>query len=148
MHARSWGIYIEEHVLWLAEDSAGIKDHVKIEYMYIWILHAHNPLQVQFSWSYVASYKEFRNAISKEIRWVKHWSNLVWVTQGRPRFHSDACLNYHCMKQSIKSCKKIGQDGLQRSLFPYCLCFSLAMIGHTLHCRCFLIRITRGKWLA
>ena len=46
------------------------------------------------------------------------------------------------MKQSIKSCKKIGQDGLQRSLFPYCLCFSLDMIGHTLHCRCFLIRIT------
>ena len=52
------------------------------------------------------------------------------------------------MKQSIKSCKKIGQDGLQHSLFPYCLCFSLSMIGHTLHCRCFLIRITRGKWLA
>ena len=26
---------LEEHVLWLAEDSAGIKHHVKIEYMYI-----------------------------------------------------------------------------------------------------------------
>ena len=34
-----------EHVLQLAEDSAGIKHHIKIEHMFIWILHAQHAIK-------------------------------------------------------------------------------------------------------
>ena len=71
MHAISWGIAmypLEEQVLWLAEDSAGIKHHIQIEHTYLYFNFAysvHNQAiqyQVQFSWSYLASYKGFWNA--------------------------------------------------------------------------------------
>ena len=59
---------LEEQVLWLAEDSAGIKQHIQSEHTYVYFnftYQVHNQTiqyQVQFTWSCVASYKGLLNA--------------------------------------------------------------------------------------